>query len=88
MHTELGLQGKGKYCLVNNTSKSVQKQLAACAFEFIRLHVKNFLHCTNAASLTSFAYALKLNIMCLIMSVEAEAYKVATRQIMIKLGDI
>jgi hypothetical protein len=88
MHTELGLQGKGKYCLVNSASESVQKQLAACAFEFIRLCVENFLHCTSATSFASFAYALKLDIMCLITSVEAEVYEVAARQIMIKPGDV
>ncbi len=88
MHTELGLQGKRKYCLVNSASESVRKQLAACASEFIRLRVENFLHHTSAASLTSFAYASKLDIMCLITSVEAEAYEVAARQIMIKPGDV
>ncbi len=57
-------------------------------FEFIRLYVKNFLHCTNAASFAPFAYASKLDTMWLITSVEAEAYEVATRQIMIKPDDV
>jgi hypothetical protein len=88
MHTELGLHGKGKYYLVNNVSESVRKQLAACASKFIQLHVENFLHHISATSFTSFAYALKLDIMCLITSVEAEAYEVAVRQIMIKPGNV
>jgi hypothetical protein len=88
MHTEFGLQGKGKYCLVNSTSELVRKQLAACTSEFIRLCVENFLHRTSAASFASFAYASKLDIMCLITSVEAKAYEVAARQIMIKPGDV
>jgi hypothetical protein len=73
---------------VNNALKSVQKQLAACAFKFIQLCVKNFLHCISIASFTSFAYASKLNTMCLITSIEAKAYEVAVRQIMVKLDDI
>jgi hypothetical protein len=88
MHTELGLQGKKKYCLVDSASKSVRKQLTACTFKFIQLHIENFLHCINATSFASFAYASKLNIMCLITSVKAEAYKVAARQIMIKPNDV
>jgi hypothetical protein len=46
------------------------------------------LHYISATSLTSFAFALKLNIICLITLVKAEAYEVAARQIMIKPDNI
>ena len=88
MQAELGLQGKGKYTLVGTIYEPVRKQLAANLSDYICIQVENFLHRVRASTIVPFVYSKKLDLMCTISSVKAEAYEVAARQIMIDSNNI
>ena len=88
MQAELGLQGKGKYTLVGTIYEPVRKQLAANLSDHICIQVENFLHRVRASTIVPFVYSKKLDLMCTISSVKAEAYEVAARQIMIDSNNI
>jgi hypothetical protein len=77
MNIELIIYDQGKYDIVKHISVFLRKRIESALSNIICVHIKNFLHQLKVLLIASFAFASKLVVIYIILSVKAETYEVA-----------